>query len=218
MKIRKPSECHGSVVKWLVILLAVPVVCLSVAAYGIYRTFTISGEVRELRRGMAKSFPQGWSKEIEVKAPRPLLWAGRRVVSWVNVEPDVRDAIQVVRGGQVGVYRLHEEPSRRQLGELLGRTDQAMDRRGWDRVVGVLNRHELVAVYMPAGADEDIELRGCVLVVSSRDLVLASVEGNLEPLARLVNRHLSNRNDWDFTGIESESWIHPAESEKTFGH
>ena len=187
---------------WLALLLAVFVCTVALAGYGIYRMLTLSGGVREIRQEASALWNGQWEKELEVKVPSIVFWAGRRVGSFLDLDPDVRDALRTVRGAQVGVYRLHETPTRRQLIELLKASDSAMTRRGWDRVVVVLDRHDLVAVYLPDQAAALDQVRACVMVLSDRELVMASVAGNLEPLMKLAQRHLPERRQLRL----SENW------------
>jgi len=50
----------------------------------------------------------------------------------------------------------------------------------------VSHKHELVAVYLPRRGFSAEHMKCCVLVLHGRDLVIAGVSGNLEPLLQLA--------------------------------
>jgi len=65
---------------------------------------------------------------------------------------------------------------------MLAGADSTMTARGWERVVGVMNSHNLVAVYVPERNISAHRLKCCVLVLDGKEMVLVSVQGNPEPL------------------------------------
>ena len=68
--------------------------------------------------------------------------------------------------------------------------DKCMRRRGWDRVVGVAQGRQFVAVYMPRNLLSVKRMACCVAVLNEQDLVVASARGNLEPLLVLATQRL----------------------------
>ncbi|MGH7967363.1 MAG: hypothetical protein ACREIC_01410, partial [Limisphaerales bacterium] len=77
-------------------------------------------------------------------------------------------------------------------GVILDRADKAMTRRGWVRVVGVIQENQLVAVYLPRNGISSSRMKACVAVLDGRDLVVVSARGNLEPLMDIVEKHLDH--------------------------
>jgi hypothetical protein len=65
-----------------------------------------------------------------------------------------------------------------------------MKARGWDRIVGVVERGQLVAVYWPSAKVSAANVTCCVLVFEGENLIVTSVHGNLEPLFELARQHL----------------------------
>jgi hypothetical protein len=65
---------------------------------------------------------------------------------------------------------------------MLAAADSAMTARGWERVVGVMDGKELVAIYLPGEKVSVHRLQCCVLVFDGKEMVLVSVRGNPEPL------------------------------------
>ena len=64
---------------------------------------------------------------------------------------------------------------------MLASADSAMTARGWERVVGVIDGRDLVAVYLPKKLSVH-RLKCCVLVFDGKEMVLVSAQGNPEPL------------------------------------
>jgi hypothetical protein len=67
---------------------------------------------------------------------------------------------------------------------MLAAADSAMTVRGWERVIRVIDGHNLVAVYVPGKNISAHHLKCCVLVLNGKEMVLVSVQGNPEPLLR----------------------------------
>ena len=76
---------------------------------------------------------------------------------------------------------------------MLSAADAAMAGRGWDRLVGVLHGHELVAVYAPREIRSAQDVKFCLVVMDGRELIVAAARGNLEPLADLAWRRAAPR-------------------------
>ena len=64
-----------------------------------------------------------------------------------------------------------------------------MQSRGWTRVLGVIEKKELVAIYVPAGLSSQ-RMKCCLMVLDKQHLVVASVQGNAEPLLELARTYL----------------------------
>ena len=69
---------------------------------------------------------------------------------------------------------------------MLAAADAVMTTRGWERMVGVMDGHNLVAVYLPGKNISVHRAKCCVLVLDGKELVLVSVKGNPEPLLRFA--------------------------------
>jgi hypothetical protein len=73
---------------------------------------------------------------------------------------------------------------------VLARADEVMSERLCERVVGVIQDDELVAVYTPRRGVTANSIRTCVLVLNRNDLVVAGATAKLEPLVEVAQRHL----------------------------
>ena len=69
-----------------------------------------------------------------------------------------------------------------------------MSRRGWDRLVGVVDSDQTVAVYVPARSGRELQLDACILVVNRENLIVVSGRTDLEPLLELLEHQ--NRPGW----------------------
>jgi hypothetical protein len=106
------------------------------------------------------------------------------------LEAEPRAVLETVRGAEVGVYELAEEPTCGDRESLLAAADKAMGGRGWQRVVGVRRDREVVGVYVPGKRVASRRMKVCVVVLHGRDLVVASARGNIEPLMALAAQRL----------------------------
>ena len=94
--------------------------------------------------------------------------------------------MHAVRSAEVGVYKLRSGHQQLNLAAMLSAADKTMAGRGWDRVVGVMDRRELVAVYVPAQVRSTRNVKVCLVTVNGEELVVASARSNLEPLMALT--------------------------------
>ena len=148
--------------------------------------FKVSSDVGALRDCVMKVAPAEWEEEIEIGVGPLTLNLARAGLAFVALEPEARSALHAVRSAAVGVYKLrsgHQQPN---LVAMLSAADKTMAGRGWDRVVGVMDRRELVAVYVPAQVRSTRNVKVCLVTVNGEELVVASARSNLEPLMALA--------------------------------
>ena len=65
-----------------------------------------------------------------------------------------------------------------------------MIRRGFERLVGVVQKDQLVAVYIPGGKISTRYLEASVLVIDRRQLVCVSATADAESLMELATMHI----------------------------
>src|SRR5262245_30646705 len=104
---------------------------------GITGFFRLSSETAALRDSFLNEMRGGWNKKIALRVGVVTTSLVRAGLRFVDMDQDARQAVQALRGGEVGIYDLSEEPTSRKLGQIIARADRAMQRRGWSRVVGV---------------------------------------------------------------------------------
>lgn len=141
-------------------------------------------DVTQAHDSLRASLPGEWQTCIQVTVGPALLGLARAGLSFTDAEPEARTALRAVRGLKVSMHqRIGRAPAR---ATLLQEADRAMKSRGWNRVVGVIDGDELVAVYAPADDPPPTRLPLCVLVFDGQELVLVSARSNLEPLVSLA--------------------------------
>lgn len=175
--------------RWPWVLLVLTVLC-GLLVYGLTGYFRLSRDAAILRDTLRQGAGAAYAKKIELNVGRLTCLVARGVVGCFPMPPEARQALRVVRGAEVGVYELSRHESPRPNGNVLATADAAMKRRGWERVVGVVDRHDLVAVYVPTDLTSPQQARACVMVWSGRQMVVVSARGDLQPLLDLASHQL----------------------------
>ncbi len=162
---------------------------LALLLVGVTGCFRVSSDVGALRDSVIKSAGAQWDQQIEFGVGAMTLTVARAGLAFVDLEPEARAALQAARGAEVGVYKRRRAQGILRGGVILRAADQAMAGRGWDRIVGVTNGRELVAVYAPQAVRSTRNVKVCVLVLTPEELVVASARSNLEPLMEIAFNH-----------------------------
>lgn len=168
---------------WLAALLLLPLVVL---AAGVASYFHLSSDTKALRYSLMKATGVKCSPQIVLNVGNVTLSAVRAGLSFVNLDAEARAALQAIRGAEVGIYRLTSEAKSPDRAAMLASADAAMSARGWDRVVGVLDGGDLVAIYLPGKNASASRMKCCVVVFDGQEMVVASAQANLEPLLQCV--------------------------------
>jgi len=167
---------------WLWAFLVTPLLLLVLLAAGVASFFHLGSDARALRNGLIKSSGVEWRQRIVVNAGHLTLGAVRAGLSCVKLDPAVRAALQSVRTAGVGVYQLPSGAPRPDRAAMLAAADSTMTARGWERVVGVMDSKDLVAVYLQGKNVSVHRLKCCVMVFDGKEMVLVSAQCNPEPL------------------------------------
>ena len=176
---------------WIVAALLTPVVF---AGWFAWSLFHLNSEARLLRDELAAATGGGWHARVQLHASPVLLLAVRAVVSHVDDVPaDARQALAAVRSVCVGVYERTEDPGLRNGPAPWADIDAKMARRGWTRVVEVIDDREQVLIYLPADRTQAHPSRICLAVHDGRELVVVAGAFRPDALAELVGRELNTR-------------------------
>jgi len=167
-----------------------PALVLALLAVSLTGCLKVGSDAAALRNSLTKSDATAWDKQIEIGVGRLTLFAARAGLSFVDLPAEARTVLGAVHGAEVGIYRRHTRARGLDHSAMLSSADEAMSARGWDRLVTVANRHELIAVYVPDKAGMTREVRVCLAVVKEGELVLASARSDLEPLLALASSHM----------------------------
>jgi len=167
---------------WLWLFVLAPLLLFLVLAASVASFLHLGSDARALRNGLIKSSGVEWRQQIAVNAGHLTLDAVRAGLSRVKLDPAARAALQSVRSAGVGVYQLPPGASRPDRAAMLAAADSTMTARGWERVVGVMDHKDLVAIYLPGKNVSVHHLKFCVMVFDGKEMVLVSAQGNPEPL------------------------------------
>ena len=162
---------------------------------GVTGYFRLSSETAVLSSSLRKAVPGTWHKKIAVNVGGFTMAVVRHGVRFFRLEPEPRAAVEALRGAEVGIYDLKQQKAGVPDASVLLATDNAMKARGWDRVVGVAEKEDLVAVYMPRKGLSARKMKCCVMVLHGTTLVVASARGNVEPLLAIARDHLERRTE-----------------------
>jgi hypothetical protein len=157
---------------------------------GITAYLGIGRDAEALRDSLMESAPGDWQRKVEFHVGAFTLNLARAPLAFVKIDPDLRAILRVVRSTEIGVYQLRDASKRLDHTAMLAAADRMMATRGLERTVGVLDRDELVAVYLSARLSSPRNVKACIVVVEDGQLVVASVRSNLEPLLEVVQRHV----------------------------
>ena len=169
----------------LLVLLLLPVGGIGLVGLGVVSLFRVSSDTRALRNTLMQSSGARWEPQISLHAGALTLGAARAGLSFLDLEPEARAALRSARGAEVSICRAltEAEPDRRLMLEA---ADRRMESRGWERVIGVHQGCNLVAVYVPRDCDSFRRVECTVAVFTGEELVVAAARANLEPLLQCV--------------------------------
>lgn len=192
MKISSSHGRNGAVLQVLAVLAGICLIGLSAIAFAVYSTVTVGSDMRAVRNVAAKEAHLRFAQQWEGTAHPLLVDVARFGLSFAHLQPEARLAIQSVRGAEVGFYELTTPPNDATRQRLFRDFSQRLEQRGWSRTVSVLDREDLVMVFVPNSETSAQEFRAFVVVLNERQLVLVSGRANLEPMAELVESKLNN--------------------------
>ncbi|MEW6160685.1 MAG: hypothetical protein AB1813_24915 [Verrucomicrobiota bacterium] len=158
-------------------------------AWAIFGYIRLHGETRALRNAVLAATDDAFEKKIEVNLGALTLGAARAGLGFVEMPSEARAVLQSVRSAQAGIYERRSR-SALDLNQLLESTGQTMADRGWEPLVTVKNRSELVAVFVPANLKTKDVIKVCALVLDGERLVMASARADLEPIFEWIAQHL----------------------------
>jgi hypothetical protein len=197
-----PRSSHIGL-KLLAAAFLVFILTLGLLVAGVLSFFRLSREARTLRdslqqavassqraaRSWSSPWSSPWDERIELSVGPMTFGAVRAGLSFVQLDPEPRAALRSIRGAEAGIYELQPGVTRPDRGQMLRAADEAMARRGWERLLVVATEGELVTAYVPSESRPSANLRVCLAVFQGRQLVVASARGNIESLLELALSH-----------------------------
>src|SRR5690349_5582614 len=152
--------------------------------------FRVSSETQALRDAALESIDG--DEKIELGIGFFTMRLARFGTKFVDLPPEAKLVLDSVSGAECSVYEL--QGAKPDYAEILARADRSMEKRGCDRVIGVIDRDQLVAVYVPRSTTSYRTMNVSVLVLDHKQLVCVKARGDLEPLVQIAldqaQRHL----------------------------
>lgn len=197
-------------VRLAVLLLLLFVTGLMMAVLGVASCLFLGSDARALRNSFMAASPATWHQRFAVNVGDLLTGTVRFGSRLFNTPPEVRAGIDTLRAAQVGVYRGTGMVVGKGSHSPLTAMDAKMQKRGWQRLVGVLKDNDLVAVYVPRGTVSLSRMHCCFLVAHDSELVVGSVRGNLKPILEMPEVKKALETPWLPRGLFLEPSQKPA--------
>jgi hypothetical protein len=177
----------NAMLRWFFYLMLAGLLLLVLAVVGVTSYLRLGADTAALRDAAQETSRAEWRKIIAVNIGDATCLLARAGLSFAKIPEEPCAAIRALRACEVGVFEScgANSPDR---GAMLTQADKAMSRRGWERVVGVMDGKDLVAVYVPRTMASPKRVRACILVLDGRQMVVVSAKGNLEPVIELALR------------------------------
>jgi hypothetical protein len=177
---------------WRWVFLAAAIVGAPFVAVGlaVLSFVTLDSDAATLRREVMAATHSDWHTKAQVSVGWMTIGAVRQGLRFVPHEhmDEARDALAAVHHASVGVYERSDRDRADASGQLISRTDETMQRRGWTRLVGVVDGGDTVMIYSTDRKSGD-RLDLCIAVVNDRELVVVSTAVDTEAVDRLVDRY-----------------------------
>lgn len=155
--------------------------------------FRVSSETQALRDAALELTDA--DEQIELGVGFFTVSLARFGTKFLELPPEAKLVMDAVDGAECSVYEIRGD--RPDSAKVLARADKSMEKRGFDRIVGVANRDQLVAVYVPRSMKSSHNMHVSVLVLDRKQLVCVKARGDLEPLVQLAleqaKQHLPSR-------------------------
>lgn len=177
--------------RWVLLgisLCLTPFVVLGIAAISY---LTLDRDVRVLRHHVMAATNAGWATRTQVSVGGLTLGALSQGLRFVHHQDrdDARLALRSIKRASVGVYERTSGGKVVSREQFFAGTDRAMQKRGWVRMVGVVDGKDHVLVYVPKDMDDDGPVDICVAVVNGKELVVASATVDAKAIGELAARH-----------------------------
>lgn len=177
---------------WIVLglgLLLTPLVVLGVGAISMLR---LDRDAAFLRREVMTASDAKWHTKVQMSVGWATLGALRTGLRFIQAEhmDEARLALKAVRRASVGVYERNSGSEDFSCGQLFARTDKAMLKRGWTRLVGVAEDNETVLIYTSEDIGSSNRIDLCLAVVNDNQMVVVSTNVDAAVLSELAEMHL----------------------------
>lgn len=169
--------------KVLLVILALT----SLLVWSVGDCFWMDGDGQALRKAMVTSSGATFHRQFQAAVGPVLLGATRFGLSFVaDLPPEARRVIGAVKSARVSVSRVEGTVGRTDFSKMLQATDRVMNRRGWERIVGVLDGDALVVIYVDPSPGWGGTVKIRLGVLESEQLVIVSTKAKLKPVVEVA--------------------------------
>jgi len=146
--------------------------------------FRVSSETRALRDAALDSGFARAEEKIEFGVGFFTVGLAKLATHYIDIPPEARTALSSLKQAECAIYQVQQR--RESLASILMEADKAMESRGCERLVGVIQKRQLVAVYVPRDMNSAQDLKASVLVLDGKQLVCVTARANASDLLRLA--------------------------------
>jgi hypothetical protein len=171
--------------KWLMRIFVVSLLLALAAPVAIaVAIFHVSGDTRALRNAAIHGDGAQWQKQVEANVGFLPLSIARIVLPFTPAPPEAQQAFSAIRSVEVSVHELRS--SKPDHARILRDADEDMRKRGWDRVLAVLEKDNVFALYITPDSGPGGKVKASVLFVEGRQMFAATGRANLQPIMDLA--------------------------------
>jgi hypothetical protein len=163
------------------VLASLSAVTLLVCTTGCFR---VSSDTRALRDVALEFAAPGAEEKIEIGVGFFTVGLAKVGTRFIELPPEVRTLLGAVKNVECSVYEVRERQG--DISQFLVEADRAMNSRGSDRIVGVIDADQVVAVYVPRDVKSEHNMKLSVVVLTRNELICATARGDLEPLVQMA--------------------------------
>lgn len=151
----------------------------------IWSGLRVGPDAAALRNACLRGHSGQFQKRMELSLGRVHCGLIRFGLGFAPLPDEVGVAVASLKAAEVAVYELHGKDHGAARTECFVAADEVMSKRGWERLVGVVDRDQLVMIFVPREVRSEGDLRFCLAVQDRLQLVVVSARTDLEPLLAL---------------------------------
>lgn len=181
----QPPPVPRSGLAWWHWLLAVGLFLVAGGGFLAWRTLTPVREASALRDALGAAGGLRGDASLQLNVGALPMVVARLGARFLPLPPEACVALRTLRGASLGIY---PGTSGVRGAALLEAADRGLTKRGWERVVGVVDGGQVVGVYLPRDLSSHRRIRVAVFVQSREQLVVVTARANLEPLLAWIRQ------------------------------
>jgi len=169
-------------------------ITLGLFCLGIWHCFHASRDLHQLKSSIESSLKCPIQQRFAFNAGSLLFGLVRGGCSFFTVPPEVTAGLQAIHGVETSICRWDHPPKTADYHHVIEMVDRAMETRGWERMVTVVDDGILVLVFNSTKNKSPRDQRFCVAVSQGENLILTSVRGDCNPLIALASKSMKDIN------------------------